>query len=181
MPASPHGNSRFPRVRNYFPRLCLFEAGAYGGPDAHLFPPRKHLTTPRKLAFFGRPARDFASLIPSTSFARTACSAPRDFGPTRAKIQTSARAQNFLRCTPQRNSLDEQRFEIQFMISNYAKKPSTAGRPVSSWVRLDKSMGWEWDGGIAIHPVDSGRQRIRVLSCGLRAKNERECKNKFTP
>ncbi|KAJ7435240.1 hypothetical protein B0H11DRAFT_1937767 [Mycena galericulata] len=82
----------------------------YGGPDAHLFPPRKHLTPPRKLTFFGHPARDFASLIPSTSFARTACSAPRDFGPARAKIQTSARAQIFFDA-PQKNSLDEQRYD----------------------------------------------------------------------
>ncbi|KAJ7497882.1 hypothetical protein B0H11DRAFT_1909860 [Mycena galericulata] len=57
----------------------------YGGPDALLFPPRKLLIPPRKLAFFGVPAREFGNLIPSTSFARTACSAPRDFGPARAR------------------------------------------------------------------------------------------------
>ncbi|KAJ7501368.1 hypothetical protein B0H11DRAFT_1908236 [Mycena galericulata] len=39
----------------------------YGGPDAHLFPPRKLLTPPRKFAFFGVPARDFGSSITSRS------------------------------------------------------------------------------------------------------------------
>ncbi|KAJ7483135.1 hypothetical protein B0H11DRAFT_1914879 [Mycena galericulata] len=81
-------------------------AGINVHPDRH-----KHLTPPRKLAFFGRAARDFASLILSPSFARTACSAPRDFGPARAKIQTSARAQKFLQSPPQKNSLDEQRYD----------------------------------------------------------------------
>ncbi|KAJ7431998.1 hypothetical protein B0H11DRAFT_1941090 [Mycena galericulata] len=64
-------------------------ARLYGGPDALLFPPRK-------LAFFGIPAREFRSLITSICLARTACSAPPDVGPARAKIRTSARAQTFL-------------------------------------------------------------------------------------
>ncbi|KAJ7491585.1 hypothetical protein B0H11DRAFT_1911848 [Mycena galericulata] len=68
--------------------------GAYGGPDALLFPPRKHLIPPRKFAFFGVPAREFGSLIPSTCFARTACSAPREFG-NRAHDFESPRAPKF--------------------------------------------------------------------------------------
>ncbi|KAJ7511342.1 hypothetical protein B0H11DRAFT_1899809 [Mycena galericulata] len=39
------------------------------------------------------------------------------FRPARAKIQASARTQNFLQSPPQKNSLDEQRFETRFRIS----------------------------------------------------------------
>ncbi|KAJ7504823.1 hypothetical protein B0H11DRAFT_1904902 [Mycena galericulata] len=70
------------------------EVFVYGGPDALLFPLRKHLTPPRKFAFFGVPAREFSSLIRSTCFARTACSAPREFGNC-ARDFESPRARKF--------------------------------------------------------------------------------------
>ncbi|KAJ7481283.1 hypothetical protein B0H11DRAFT_1915438 [Mycena galericulata] len=79
----------------HYPGSPTGKTAPYGGPDALLFPPRKLLTPPRKLAFFGVPAREFGNLIPSTCFARTACSAPRDFGPARAQNRTSARAREF--------------------------------------------------------------------------------------
>ncbi|KAJ7504822.1 hypothetical protein B0H11DRAFT_1904901 [Mycena galericulata] len=68
--------------------LDIFELlHKYGGPDALLFPPRK-------FAFFGIPARDFGSLITSICFARTACSAPREFG-NRVRDFESPRARKF--------------------------------------------------------------------------------------
>ncbi|KAJ7503982.1 hypothetical protein B0H11DRAFT_1905867 [Mycena galericulata] len=72
--------------------------GFYGGSDALLFPPRKLLTPPRKFAFFGVPAREFGSLIPSTCFARSASSAPQTWA-GRARDFESARARKLKFCT----------------------------------------------------------------------------------
>ncbi|KAJ7469799.1 hypothetical protein B0H11DRAFT_1920421 [Mycena galericulata] len=99
--------------RVYFTPIIstLWRSGCTFIPAPQTFDPR-----PANLPYLVSP-REFGSLIPLTCFARTACSAPRDFGPARAKIRTSARARKFSLTVPHKNQRDEQRSEIKFGIS----------------------------------------------------------------
>ncbi|KAJ7439557.1 hypothetical protein B0H11DRAFT_1934521 [Mycena galericulata] len=66
--------------------------------------------------------RNRASLIPVTCFARTACSAPRDFGPARENPNFRARAKLSLVIPPQKINFISQGSEIKFDISKEGTK-----------------------------------------------------------